>query len=155
MSGPDVQLLDGEQLMSDGDELTYRQITKHLLDGEKVATSAFGPVTSDRRMPSFARKSIVTAQEARDWHTENAKSPSLGVWAVTVAETVDADCYTVDDSKTPLASGEKRAPGHCFVDYRGLSKQTEREVRTKLYWAAMARGEIPTHATTADGELFS
>lgn len=155
MSGPDVALLDGEQLMSDGDELTYRQITKHLMDGETVATTAFGPSSADRGKPSFARRRVVTAQEARDWHTENARNPSLGVWAITVAETIAAGRYTVDDSSAPLAEGERRAPGHCFVDYRGLSKHAERELRSKLYWAAMARGEIPTNETTADGELFA
>lgn len=155
MNGPDVQLLDGEHLISDGNELTYRQVTKHLISGDRVATTAFGPASADRGMPSFSRGSIVTAQAARDWHTENAQSPSLGVWAVSVTEAIDAGRYIVDDSNAPIAIGEKRAPGHCFVDYRGLSKRVERELRSKLYWAAMARGEIATTATTVDGELFA
>jgi hypothetical protein len=148
-------LLDGEQLMSDGGELAYRQTTKHMFDDGKIATTAFGPTPSDKGMPSFSRSSLVTAQDARDWHTRNAKSPSLGVWAVTVGEVVESERYVVDDSKTPLAGGEKRAPGHCFVDYRGLSKAQERELRTKLYFRAIDRGEVPTEATPEDGQLFA
>lgn len=85
MTGADVELLDGEQLMSDADELAYRQIAPHMLvDDGKIATTAFGPNTSDSGKPSFSRQAEVSPQDARDWHSKHANSPSQGVWAVSV-----------------------------------------------------------------------
>ena len=151
----DVELRDGEQLMNNADELVFRQATKHMFDDGNLATSAFGPTTADKGMPSRSRSRVVTAQEARDWHTRNAKSPSLGVWAITVGEVVESERYVVDVSKTHLMDGEKQAPGHCFVVFRRLTKQQERELRTKLYFRAIDRGEVPTAETLEDGQLFA
>ena len=141
--------------MSITDELIYRQATKHMFDDGKLATTTFGPTTADKGMPSYSRSTVLTAQEARDWHTRNGKSPSLGVWAVTVGEVVESERYVVDDSKAHLMDGETRALGHCFVDYRNLTKQQERELRTKLYFHATERGELPTAATPKDGQFFA
>ena len=148
-----VELRDNELLMSDEDELVYRQVTKHLMDGDIVSTSAFGPSTADRDMPSYSRSNQVTPQDSRDWHTKNAKSPSLGVWGVTVGEVVESGRYAVDDSQCPLDEGQIRAPGHCFVDFRQLSKPEKKEVRAQLYFHATTRGELPTTATPEDGQL--
>lgn len=155
MTGADVDMLDGEQLMSDEDELVYRQITQHMLDGERVATTAFGPSTADRDMPSYSRSTVVTPQDSRDWHTQNAKSPSLGVWGLTVGEVIESGRHVVDDSLCPLDDGHKRAPGHCFVDFRNLSKPQKKELRARLHFHATARGELDTAATPPDGQLFA
>lgn len=155
MTRKDAELVDGEQLMIDADELIYRQIAPHMLiDNGRVATTAFGPNSSDRNMPSYSRSSVVSAQQARDWHTLNAASPSLGVWGVTVGEVVTSGRYAVDDSKCALADGLKRAPGHCFVDFRGLSKLERKELRAQLHMCAMKRGEFPTESSADDEELF-
>lgn len=141
-----MQLQEYEQLVNDVDEVNYRQITPHLLkDGGEVATSAFGPSNADAGKPSYSRSSIVTAQQARDWHSANARRPSEAVYGVSVEEVVQSGSIVVDDSECPLGEGEKRAPGHCFVDFRGLSKLEEKELRAKLYMHAMERGEIPTN----------
>lgn len=155
MRAADVELLEGEELMSTAEELIYRQATAHMFDGDQLATTAFGPTTADRGMPSFARSTVQSAQEARDWHSRCANSPSLGVWAITVSEVIDAGRYVVDDSAAPLLKGELRAPGHCFVDYRRLTKPQERELRSQLYFYATDRGEIPTIETPGDGQLFA
>lgn len=149
-----IELLEGEFLLTENQELVFRQITKHLIDDGLVSTSAFGPRTSDNQMPSYSRSSLVTAQESRDWHSENANSPSLGVWGVTVAETKSAGSYVVDDSQKPISLGERRAPGHCFIDFRNLSKAQRREIYAKLFFSAMARGEIFTISNNFNNELF-
>jgi hypothetical protein len=154
MTDFDVELLDGEQLMSDANELVYRQMTKHMFDGDRLKTEAFGPSSADRDMPSYARSAEATPQESRDWHTQNAMSPSLGVWAVTVGEAIEAGRHIVDDSRCPLVEGERRAPGHCFVDFRGLTKQRKREMRARLWFFATDRGELSTMQTPEDGQLF-
>jgi hypothetical protein len=153
MTDAAIELLEHEQLMSDGDELLYRQITAHMRDGDRVRSDAFGPATADRLMPSYGRSTAGTAQEARDWHTRYATSPSTGVWGVTVGEAVASGRHVVDDSAVPPVGDSRRPPGHCFVDFRGLSKPQVREVRARLYFFAMERKEIPTTETLGDGEL--
>lgn len=156
MTDVDVELLEGEQLVSGREELAYRQIAPHMLiDNGKIATTAFGPNTSDQGKPSYSRSSLVTAQEARDWHTENARSPSQGVYGVSVGEVIESGRYLVDDSQCQPEGDSLRAPGHCFVDFRGLAKPQERELRARLYMHAMKRGEIPTEPTKVDGQLFA
>lgn len=154
MTAPDVELLDGEQLMSGAGELIYRQMTQHMFDGDKLKTEAFGPSSADRDMPSYARANMATPQESRDWHSQNANSPSLGVWAVTVGEAIESGRHVVDDSQRPLAEGQKRAPGHCFVDFRRLTKPHKRELRARLYFYANDRGELLTVPTPGNGQLF-
>ena len=108
MTPDDVDLLDCERLVSDSAELIYRQIAPHMLiDGGKVASTAFGPNRSDNNMPSYSRSTLVSAQGARDWNTRNAASPSLGVWAVAVGEVSSADSRVVDDNDCPWKKGRK------------------------------------------------
>jgi len=149
-----VELDTGEHLIASGDEVLYRQITRHLVAADgRPGSHAFGPQGADQGKASFSRSSRVSAQASRDWHTANAKSPSLGVWAVSVDEVTKARTVAIDDSGTPLDPGQKRAPGHCFVDYRGRMKEAEKTVRAILLRAALEREEIPTEDQT-DG-LFN
>lgn len=155
MTTVDLKLRERESLMSDADELIYRQITAHMMDGNQIATTAFGPMPADSDMPSYSRSSVVEPQDARDWHTRNAPSPSLGVWALAVAEVIEAERHVIDDSAVALDASNMRAPGHCFVDYRGLSRVERKTVRSRLWFRAVERGEIPTNATLGNGELFT
>jgi hypothetical protein len=153
MTPIDLELAEGESLIATADELIYRQITEHLKHGDQVATHAFTGPSSEGFTPSYSRSSVVSAQDSRDWHTRRGHSPSLGVWAVTIQEVVGAASRAIDDSRRPLAEGEVRAPGHCFVDARGRDKLAVKELRAALWEAAMRRGEIPTRAPLQDGEL--
>lgn len=141
-----VELSEGEHLVPASDELLFRQITEHQLaqDGKQLGSHAFGPVGADAGKASYSRASLTTAQNSRDWHTANARSASLGVWAVTANEVVTSRTVAIDDSDAPLPEGSKRAPGHCFVDYREMPKAREKTVRGILLRYALARGEIPT-----------
>lgn len=155
MSIPNLELAEGEELMDITDELMYRQITDLMMDNGKPATSAFGPASIDKGRPSYSRSGQVEAQQARDWHTENASRPSLGVWAVSVEEVLSARLVAIDDMKTPIPAGGRRAPGHCYVDFRNMNKKAERVYRAKLHFCATDRGEIPTTETLKDGQLFA
>lgn len=149
-----VTLAAGESLMTDADELIYRQLTEHLVtDDGRIATHAFTGPTSEGGMPSYARSTLVTAQDSRDWHTQNSRSPSTGVWAVTVGEVLAIRRAVIDDSAVPLSADEKRAPGHCYIDVRGLAKGELKAVRAALWLAATTRAEIPTREPLADGEF--
>ncbi len=155
MTAVDLELSEGESILTGPEELLYRQIIGHMLDGEKIATRAFGPMPADKDKPSFSRSSRVSAQDARDWHTRKAKKPSLGVRAVSVGEVIEAGRYAIDDSEAPLGPDEERAPGHCYVDFRGLTRAQRKELAARLWLKANERGEVPTTATLGDGELFA
>lgn len=137
----------GEAVIPPGPALLFRQITAHQWDDVNLrpSSASFGPSTVDVFRPSFALEGpAVDAQSARDWHQDNAKSPSLGVWAVSALEVSGTGLRSVDDTAVPAAPGEHRAPGHAYVDYRDLAKKEERDVRKELLLRAIDRGELPT-----------
>lgn len=133
-------LEDCEIALSDESELIYRQVTEHQWDSQSntPATHAFGPSTVDKGMASYSRSSIVSAEQSRAWHNENASSLSLSVWGVSVAEVIGQETRVVDDAPCP---GD-RAPGHCYVDFRHLDKRDERRIRGMLLARALARGML-------------
>ncbi|GGD76532.1 hypothetical protein [Microbacterium murale] len=140
-----IDLGEGEALVEDASELIFRQITKHSLSKDgRVGTHAFGQADSDRGKPSYSRRSVVSAQEARDWHNANARTQSLAVWALALEEVFAERLWAIDDSAAPVEEGKVRAPGHCYVDYRHLSRGEVKSIRARLYFAAERRGEIPT-----------
>ena len=144
-----VELQPGEIVIeddSDPSELLFRQICAHIWDTQhnKPDLHSFGPQSADERKPSFSRESVVSAQQSRDWHNENAKSKSKGVWACSIAEVHAAGTRAIDDSATPKADGEIRAPGHAFIDYRHTNKGELKAIKAKLLMAALEREECPT-----------
>ncbi|GAA5196750.1 hypothetical protein [Microbacterium jejuense] len=156
MTAPNVTLHEGESLIDDREELLYRQILEWMVPDGAILTHVFGPSTADQGKPSYSRSSVVSAQDARDWHNEpgNGNSKSTGVWAVSVDEVFEAETFAIDDAAAPLEEDRARAPGHCYVDYRQMTKVDIKSVRFLLYQRAMARGEITTTARPNDGELF-
>jgi len=57
MTTIDVELLEGEQLITEADELVYRQVTQYMLYGDKLKTEVFARSAAGREMPSYARSS--------------------------------------------------------------------------------------------------
>lgn len=143
-----------ESVLDSPDELLFRQITKHKWNevARVPSSSAFGPADADKGKPSFSRSGVngVTEQSSRDWHQNHARTPSLGVWATTVAEVQGAELRTVEDADCPVAPEQERAPGHCYVDYRDLTRAKVRDARAELLLRALARGELPTTDCLAD-----
>jgi hypothetical protein len=139
------EIRECEEPVDPSDELLLRQVGRHAWDDVQQTPTeiAFGPQTADVRRPSFSRAD--DAQGARDWHQKNAASPSIAVYGITSAEAAKAGpgLRTIDDSQCD--DGTPKAPDHCYVDYRGLSRPQLREARLYLYMAAMKRQELPTH----------
>ena len=143
MSTTYLALATAEILMDPAsDELLLRQITEPLMTDGKPSSQAFGPSTSDKGAPSFSRRTKTTPTKSRAWHDANAAKPSLGVWACSTSEVDDAGTRSVDDSGVPAAPGTKKAPGHCYVDYRHMAKSEERLVRSLLLAKALDRQEL-------------
>lgn len=145
MANPELSLgeiIVGDEPNDSPDELLYRQVTPHtwINDEGTPASHAFGPSKADKGMPSYSRGSKVTAQQAFDWHNAHAHSPSVGTWACSLDEVHAAELRVIDDSQA-FAAGPK-APGHCYVDFRGLTKSEERNRRSVLLRHALARGIV-------------
>ena len=144
-----LELNPGESEVLLGGQLLWRQMTRWIWDEDKQQPKAhaFGPVDADEQKPSFAGENKVPAQSARDWHQRNANSPSYAVWPIATNDLDETDLRAIDDSGTPLPTGEKRAPGHVYLDYRGMDKKTERKNRALLLRAALRREQEPTTDT--------
>ena len=141
------KLEPGEVELALSEQLLWRQMTRWIWDEDKrqPKAHAFGPVDADEHKPSFARSTPeVTAQASRDWHQRNANSASYAVWPISAADLEDTDLRAVDDSGAPVPQGEKRAPGHVYLDYRGMDKPAARRNRAILLRAALRREEEPT-----------
>lgn len=129
-------------LPHDSDEFLWRQITPIIWHGEKgqPKTDAFGPKTADEQKPSFSRSALVTAEEAFEWHNKHANSKSLAVWACRVSDCGQIALRVIDDY-SHSSKPKHVAPGHAYVDYRGLSKKEERDKRSELLMAALDYGQ--------------
>ena len=141
-----LELGPGEAEVALSEELLWRQMTRTIWDEDKrqPGLAAFGPANVDKKTPSFTRQFWVTAQESRDWHQQNAASPSLAVWAITTLDLDDVDLRAIDDSEAPEDPEHPRAPGHTYLDYRHTSKSEERNIRAVLLRKALSREEEPT-----------
>jgi hypothetical protein len=141
-----LDLDPGESELLRSEQRLWRQMTRWIWDEDKKQPKAhaFGPLDADEQMPSFSSESEVSAQAARDWHQQNANSQSFAVWPITTGDLDNTDLRAVDDSSKPLRAGTKRAPGHVYLDYRGMDKKTERKNRAILLRAALQREEEPT-----------
>ncbi len=124
----------------------WRQMTRSIWDEANAQPGLLscGPQGADHRKPSFSRQSRVTAQESRDWHQKNAAWASRSVWSISVSEIVEATLRAVDDADATLDPGQKRALGHAYADYRGLTKGEMKDARGNLLRSMIARGEQQT-----------
>lgn len=135
-------LLPGEVLVEDVAELLWRQVNPTWVSDAGVPTSqAFKPGTADEGKPSVARSSKQSAEEAHRWHTEVAKRPSAGTWAVAVGECTTADLRVVDDSAADGAPAS-RSPAHAYWDFRPLTKGELKKASAALLMAALRRGQV-------------
>lgn len=136
------------ELLEDENEDLYRQVPSHHWDDQvgRPRAAAFGPSDADQGKASYSRSTKVTPEESRAWHNDNARSTSMGVFKVSVDEVVKATLRAVDDSGCPLPAGEKRAPGHCFVDFQHVDKKEQRRLRGLLLANALAWGELESQS---------
>jgi hypothetical protein len=112
------------QLLTDRDEALYRQVHPSWIADGVPSSQAFKPSKKDAGMLSIALGSKTTPEGAFVHHTQVLKRESVGTWAVTVAETTEADLRSCEQ---PLDD----SPAHGFIDFRGLGRG-QTEARAKL-----------------------
>ncbi len=110
--------------LTDPDEALYRQVHPSWIADGVPSSQAFKPTKKDQGMLSVSLGSKITPEASFVHHTQVLRRASAGVWAVTVAETTEAELLSyaqpLDDS-----------PAHGFIDFRGLGRG-QIEVKAKL-----------------------
>ena len=129
----------GEILLTDEDELVWRQVNPKFFDRGQVTEQAFQPTSDDPRRLSCSRESLQSAEGAFK-HFTNDGYLSVGTFAVTVGEVTSAGSRAVDDSEVQTQSPP--TPGHTFLDYRALDRNERRDLRDDLAFYATSRGLI-------------
>lgn len=146
------ELETGEEVLTNGNEVLWRQVHPLRVNGDIVSSEAFEPGSNDNKQLSCSRESIVTAEEAYNHYVEELQLASAGSVAVTVAEAhserpiVDgnpqvARLRAIDDSAT--ATDEKPLPpGHTYLDFRALGAKRITKKAKQLAFFAKQRGGI-------------
>lgn len=121
-------------------EAIHRQVNPRFIDQGIVAASAFAAREDEDYKLSMTRSSIISAQDAIEQFTKSFGLRSAGAAEILVGEVNQRGSRCVDDSSDPV---HQLPVGHCYVDYRGLTKQERRILRVSLAEIASSRGVIP------------
>ncbi|OHV49354.1 hypothetical protein BCD48_12960 [Pseudofrankia sp. BMG5.36] len=143
-SEPD--LLPGEQILSDADELLWRQVHPAFVSRGRITSQAFTPTEKDARQLSVSRSALVTAERAHRHHTEVLGLASVGSYAVSVGDVSAEDLRVIDDAESTMVL-ESAPPGHAYIDFRPRLPEGAgrlRKIAARLRDAAEARG--PHHS---------
>jgi hypothetical protein len=122
-----------ETLLEDESELLWRQVNPGWIDGGRITSQSFKATPKDEGMPSVARSTKLSAQEA----FEQYGFASAGTWAIAVGKVIDCGSRAVDDSATPNAPF-----GHAYFDMRNLSRGRQEKIAAKLRDHAQDRGKV-------------
>lgn len=144
------ELSQGEEILTDSNELLWRQVHPQRINGGVISSEAFEPGRSDAKQLSCSRESKVSAREAFEHYTLTLERQSAGVAAVSVEdvgsgapipgnESEVASLRAVDDA----ASGAvDLPPGHAYVDFRPLGSARATKKAKQLAFLAHQRGGI-------------
>ena len=137
MTGADRAAIEvgTEQLLTDPDELLYRQVHPSFVVDGVPSSQAFAPTRKDEGQLSIARGSLTTAEAAYNHHTTELHLASAGTWAVTVGEASAAGLSSFDQHRDDV-------PAHGFIDFRALAASKARSKASLLVARARARGRL-------------
>ncbi len=116
-------LTSGEGVVDGSDENLWRNQNPSWVDSNgKVTSQLFKPTPKDLGCVSVARSTVVTAEAHFVEFTTELELASVGVWGVTVDQTVaeakrrDLPIRCVDDHTITTSPR-----GHAYIDHRALS----------------------------------
>lgn len=93
--------------------LLLRQIHPAFIQQEKITSQAFRPTPKDEKLLSVDNGDAVTATKAWGRFVQNPQCQSVGVMAVSCAESKSQQLNVIEDG-TPY-------PEHCSIDFNNLT----------------------------------
>ena len=132
-------LEDWEESMVDVDEAVHRQVHPRFYDQGIISDAAFVAREDEQRKLSSTRSGKVSPECARKHYIDVLKLASAGVAELKVGEVEGESSRCVDDSADP---NDRLPPGHCYIDFRGLTKSARRDLREALAEIATERGLV-------------
>mgnify|MGYP003381897935 CR=1 FL=1 len=144
------ELSQGEEILTDSNELLWRQVHPQRINGGVISSEAFEPGRSDAKQLSCSRESKVSAREAFEHYTLTLEGKSAGVAAVSVEdvgsgapipgnESEVASLRAVDDTASGVVD---LPPGHAYIDFRPLGSARATKKAKQLAFLAHQRGGI-------------
>lgn len=130
-----------ELWMHDPAEAIHRQVHPRFIHDGLITFSAFVARQDEDYKLSMTRSSVVSAQAATAYFTKVLGRRSVGSAKLFVGEVDQRGSRCVDNSGDP---SQDLPPGHCYVDFRALTKRKRQELRIELAEIASARGIIPS-----------
>jgi hypothetical protein len=138
---------DDAEVLTDDDELLFRQVHPSFVRDGRPSSQAFRPTPKDAGKLSVARGALTTAAAAYRHYMERLRLPSAGTWGVTVGECREQGLPAVAD---PLAAPPATVadPAHAAIDFTGHSRSQAEAKGTRLARKACERGRL--HPTTGN-----
>lgn len=115
------------------DTLLHRQIHPHFFVDGQLTSQAFLPFPKDEGELSVYDGSLISAASSFQHYTEKLCFASVGVYAVSKAET---DSEGVPAAQAPMED----FPEHAKIDFNQVSQNSWRKVAKKLKKRALDRG---------------
>jgi hypothetical protein len=136
MTGPQSENEAGVQpegVLSDPDELLFRQVHPLWCSDGVPSSQAFGPTKKDEGKLSITRSSLTTAMDAYINYTTVQGLASAGVWGITVGEAAAVELKCFDDPQPDI-------PAHGYVDFGDLPRRQAQRKAQVLVAKARSRG---------------
>lgn len=127
------------QPLSDVEELLWRQVHPDWMQAGRCTSQAFKPTPKDKGQISVSQSSLVSAEDAFQFHISTLDLESAGVWAITVGDASSVGYAVLDDSQNPVPN---TPPGHALIDARQESGSRQKTLARALASAANDRGRI-------------
>ena len=125
-------------VISNPDEIMFRQVHPILYEAGAIASSAFMPTESDQGQLSVDRGSLTTPKASFDLYRENGRQ-SAAVFGVSVGEFATVGIPCIPDP-LPATENLKANPAHAYADYNGIGTNQRRKKAQRLRTAALRRG---------------
>lgn len=133
-------LEEGEVLMSDPEEILWRQVNPAFVHGGTITSQAFRPTPTDKGRLSVSRSSVETAEDAYKFFTQILRRSSAGSWSVSFSEVQGAGSRAIFDAEAVTAPPPPCSPGHSSVDYRPFGSSAIKRIGAELALKADKRG---------------
>ncbi|KAB8039121.1 hypothetical protein GCL60_09710 [Silvanigrella paludirubra] len=125
-----------ETLISDPNEILYRQIHPNHYSYGQIASICFCPNSQDNNKLSVRQSKHVSSKEAFEIHKNILNLKTVGTWGLSVEEVSREALKVIDDSD------HVSNKGHAYINFNSLTKNESKKIAQKLVKYAMNRGNL-------------